>query len=179
MINVLVISVLLLSLEKMCYMFVFNHPQCFKRFSEGFINQPEPPVKLLGYFLSAFKIIQLGVFVYWWHITSGLNIFQNTSNMPVMIIGLILIVSGQALNFSVFHKIGNTGVLYGKQFGYPVPWVTSFPYSVLKHPQYVGTLISIWGAFLVMNFSYEYWYAIPAVESVLYILGAEQEHVRA
>lgn len=177
MINVLVISVLLLSLEKICYMFVFNHPQCFKRFSEGFIKQPEAPVKLLGYFLSAFKVIQLSVFVYWWHITTGINIFQSPG--PVMAIGLLLIVAGQILNFSVFHKIGNTGVLYGKQFGYPVPWVTGFPYSILKHPQYVGTLISIWGAFLVMNYSYEYWYAIPAVETVLYILGAEQENVRA
>jgi methylene-fatty-acyl-phospholipid synthase len=149
----------------------------FKSLCEKIYPHPYAPVKVLGYCLSLFKVIQIGVFVYWWYSTAGLNIFNLYFNIYASVIGIMLIAAGQFLNFSVFQKIGNTGVLYGKQFGYTVPWVTSFPYSFIKHPQYVGTLISIWGCFLVMNFSYEYWYAIPVIETVLYILGAEQEHV--
>jgi methylene-fatty-acyl-phospholipid synthase len=53
-----------------------------------------------------------------------------------------------------------------------LPWCRAFPFSVLQHPQYVGTVLSIWGFFLVMRFPHDDWYLLPIVETVYYALGA-------
>jgi protein-S-isoprenylcysteine O-methyltransferase Ste14 len=53
-----------------------------------------------------------------------------------------------------------------------VPWCQGFPYSLFKHPQYVGTLLSIWGFFLLMAFPHDGWYLIPMLETVYYTGGA-------
>jgi phosphatidyl-N-methylethanolamine N-methyltransferase len=63
-------------------------------------------------------------------------------------------------------------VFYGDKFGYEVCWCRKFPFSLLKHPQYVGALLSIWGFFLAMRFPHEDWYILPALETVYYSLGA-------
>lgn len=178
MITILVFSMLLLSLEKITYMYVYNHPRKFQAFCKQYLYHKWSEVNCLGYLLIMFKIIQISVFMYWWNVTGSMNeLFQGWAGLikPNFLIGSLLILAGQYLNLSVFYRLGNLGVLYGKQFGYEIPWATQFPFSVIKHPQYIGTVISIWGCFIAINFSYEYWYAIPALETILYILGAEQE----
>ena len=89
--------------------------------------------------------------------------------------GAILIVVGQILNFSVFHRLGKIGVFYGNKFGYEVPWHREFPFSLLKHPQYVGALFSIWGFFLVTRFPHDDWFMLPVLETVYYVLGIHFE----
>jgi methylene-fatty-acyl-phospholipid synthase len=37
------------------------------------------------------------------------------------------------------------GVYYGFKLGEEIPWVSGFPFSVVKHPQYVGSALSVWG----------------------------------
>jgi phosphatidyl-N-methylethanolamine N-methyltransferase len=86
--------------------------------------------------------------------------------------GAALVVIGQTLNLSVFYRLGKVGVFYGEKFGYEVRWCHEFPFSLLKHPQYAGTLLSIWGFFLAMRFPHEDWYILPALETVYYSLGA-------
>jgi hypothetical protein len=76
------------------------------------------------------------------------------------------------LNMSVFYRLGKVGVFYGRQLGYEIPWCRAFPFSLLRHPQYVGTLLSIWGFFLVMRFPHNDWYLLPTLETVYYVLGA-------
>ena len=61
---------------------------------------------------------------------------------------------------------------YGVRFGHEVPWCRDFPFSLLKHPQYVGAVMSIWGFFLVMRFPHGDWFVLPALEAVYYALGA-------
>jgi phosphatidyl-N-methylethanolamine N-methyltransferase len=83
-----------------------------------------------------------------------------------------MIVAGQILNCRVFYRLGTVGVLYGKKLDYGIPWSRAFPFSWFKHPQYVGTVWSIWGFFLIMRFPQSDWYMLPTLETVYYVLGA-------
>ena len=51
----------------------------------------------------------------------------------------------QTLNVSMYNAIGKYGVYYGNKFGHQVPWCHDFPFNVVSHPQYVGSVLSIWG----------------------------------
>ena len=84
-------------------------------------------------------------------------------------------IGGQILNISVFYRLGKVGVFYGNKFGYPTSWVRKFPFSCLRHPQYIGALLSIWGFFLVMRSPQDDWYILPALETLYYVLGAYWE----
>jgi hypothetical protein len=90
--------------------------------------------------------------------------------------GATLMIAGQALNVSVFHRLGKLGVFYGNKLGYRIPWSRKFPFSCLKHPQYVGALMTIWGFFLVMRFPADDWYLLPVLETLYYGFGAYFEH---
>jgi methylene-fatty-acyl-phospholipid synthase len=56
------------------------------------------------------------------------------------------------------------------RFGQSVPWVEGFPFSVVPHPQYTGTVLSIWGLFLLAR--YPYWIALPILATVYYASNA-------
>jgi len=43
---------------------------------------------------------------------------------------------------------------------------------LFKHPQYAGTLLSIWGFFLVVRFPHDDWYLLPILETGYYTLSA-------
>ncbi len=55
------------------------------------------------------------------------------------------------------------------------PGAEKFPFSLLKHPQYAGALLSIWGFFLAMRFPHPDWYLLPSLETLYYALGAYLE----
>jgi phosphatidyl-N-methylethanolamine N-methyltransferase len=63
-----------------------------------------------------------------------------------LIVALGLMIFGQVLNAGIFKAIGHTGVYYGFKLGHKVPWVDGFPFNVVRHPQYVGSVATIWGA---------------------------------
>ncbi len=50
----------------------------------------------------------------------------------------------------MYNAIGKKGVYYGEKLGSKVPWCTSFPFSVVSHPQYVGSVLTIWGVFALV-----------------------------
>jgi methylene-fatty-acyl-phospholipid synthase len=79
------------------------------------------------------------------------------------------------LNMSVFYRLGKVGVFYGNKFGYALPWCQALPFSLLRHPQYVGTVLAIWGLFLLVRFPHDDWYMLPALETLYYALGAHFE----
>jgi hypothetical protein len=63
------------------------------------------------------------------------------------IVAAVLIGVGQTLNVAMYSAIGNAGVYYGFKMGHDVPWAYGFPFNVgLRHPQYVGVVLSISGA---------------------------------
>lgn len=166
----------LLSVERICYICAWRYPQSFRAFcSHPAVSVLGSPVAVLQKLFYSFKAIQLLVFFGWCFV------FGNGSLMPVggtmfsSALGGVLIASGQVLNVSVFYRLGEVGVFYGNRFGYEVPWCNEFPFSILKHPQYVGTLMSIWGFFLAMRFPHPDWVLLPALETVYYIIGAYLE----
>lgn len=52
---------------------------------------------------------------------------------------------GQSLNVGIFQAIGHDGVYYGFKLGRKIPWVTGWPFDSVSHPQYVGSVLTIWG----------------------------------
>eukprot|EP00927_Polykrikos_kofoidii_P077488 TRINITY_DN74424_c0_g1_i1.p1 TRINITY_DN74424_c0_g1~~TRINITY_DN74424_c0_g1_i1.p1 ORF type:complete len:251 (-),score=40.68 TRINITY_DN74424_c0_g1_i1:102-779(-) len=67
------------------------------------------------------------------------------------ILGLGLLVPGQILNIGIYRAIGNNGVYYGCKLGKPVPWASGFPFNIgLRHPQYVGAVLSWAGMFTLL-----------------------------
>ncbi|MGO9449470.1 MAG: methyltransferase [Candidatus Binataceae bacterium] len=169
---VFLVAAALLAVERIAYVWAWRWPESFLRFcAHPAVASLGEPVVVLEKLFYCFKAIQYTVFAGWCYLY-GNGSLSPTGNIPALAIGGGLIVTGQILNFSVFYRLGFTGVFYGNRFGYDVPWHNEFPFSLLKHPQYVGTLLSIWGFFLAMRFPHQDWMALPALETVYYALGA-------
>jgi methylene-fatty-acyl-phospholipid synthase len=132
-------------------------------------------VDVLSKLFFGFKCIQLMVFLYWCYVHGGGSLMPAGQGVVPMGLGATLIVIGQALNFSVFYRLGKIGVFYGTKFGYAVPWCQQFPFSLLRHPQYVGAVISIWGFFMTTRFPHDDWYVLPILQTGHYILGGYVE----
>lgn len=169
-----------LSIERLSYVWIWRNPSTFGALCERAPwSAPIDPVRAIQTLFYAFKLIQAVVFLAWiathgqWF-SEGEPVF--VASEPIALgLGALLLVVGQALNFSVFYRLGRTGTFYGVRFGRNVPWVRGFPFSLLEHPQYVGTVASIWGLFLVTRFPEPDWIVLPLLESVYYILGAHFE----
>lgn len=59
--------------------------------------------------------------------------------------GFGLMVVGQVLNAGIYKAIGHKGVYYGFKLGHTIPWVDGFPFTVVRHPQYVGSVATVVG----------------------------------
>ena len=165
----------LLSLERIAYVFIWRNPTAFKRWSMRRVSSVGGPVELLVILFAGFKVIQVAVFVAW-HLTFGDGTLWPQSRDPKVIgAGVLLIGLGQALNVSVFRRLGRVGVFYGNKFGHSIAWCRKFPFTWFEHPQYVGTVLAIWGFCLLMRFPSPDWIALPLLESVYYTAGARLE----
>lgn len=174
--RVFVGALLLLSLERIYYAWIWHSPRQFKALCESrLLRGVGRPPDLLRYSFYVFKLLQGAVFLVWCDLHGYGSLWPPDHGPAASLLGASLIGVGQLFNVSVFWRLGNVGVFYGERLGYTVPWNRDFPFSLLDHPQYVGTLLSIWGLFLLMRFPHEDWYALPAVETILYALSAYQE----
>jgi len=175
-IGVFVAAALLLSLERLTYAWAWREPERFAAWTNSrFLPRTLTPVELLHAVFWAFKALQVSVFLgwsYWW---GGGRILAHPTDAPARALGVALLVLGQVLNASVFVRLGKTGVFYGSRFGQTVPWCSEFPFSVLRHPQYVGAVLSIWGFFMVTRFPHADWMILPALETLYYAAGARVE----
>jgi len=167
------IAAVLLSLERLCYLWAWRAPESFRAFCHHPAVAPlGEPVSVLQKLFYCFKGIQFAVFLGWCYVHGQVSPSLLSAGGFSLAVGGALIVVGQVLNFSVFHRLGKVGVFYGNRFGYAIPWRREFPFSLLKHPQYVGTLFSIWGFFLVTRFPHDDWFLLPLLETIYYALGA-------
>jgi len=170
----LTIAAALLSLERIFYAWVWRHPDSFRVFCERRIaGALRDPVSGVRDFFYLFKALQAGVFVAWCYIFRGSDPAPLRTRPLALAFGLI--VAGQILNLGVFLRLGGVGVFYGNIFGHELPRCEQFPFSILRHPQYVGALLSIWGLFLLLRFPHQDWMLLPMVETVYYGLGAHFE----
>jgi len=166
----------LLSLERIGYWWIWNNPDRFRhlRFNRASGDGTEPVDRMYRLFLG-FKLIQLAVF-FGWCMWFGRTWWpMPTAPLPVLVPGALALVIGQSLNFSVFRALGKTGVFYGNRFGHTVPWRSGFPFSLFAHPQYTGTLLSIWGFFAIMRYPAPDWLVLPLLETFYYFVGARLE----
>lgn len=175
--GVFLLAAVLLSLERICYVYIWRFPEVFHAFCDHpAIAGWGEPVDVLEKLFYGFKVIQLGVFFGWCYFhADGLPSPFGSGDVSSLVAGGVLIMVGQTLNFGAFYRLGKVGIFYGNKLGHEVPWCEEFPFSFLKHPQYVGTLLSIWGFFLVMRFPHDDWYILPVLETVYYLAGAHFE----
>jgi len=166
-------AMLLLSAERLFYYWAWRHPDSFRDFcSSPAVARLGEPSTVVETFFYGFKLVQLGVFGAWcWIYGEGSPIPERVMAFPVAF-GLVIAGIGQILNFSVFLRLGRIGVFYGNRFGYDLPHVEGFPFSLFKHPQYIGAVLSIWGFFMITRFPHDDWIVLPLIETLYYTLGA-------
>lgn len=170
------VAAVLLSVERLCYIWVWRRPDVFRaRVAVLATVVAVDPVATVRSLFYAFKVLQIAVFLGWCYAFGHGQIWQAERPGGVVPLGMGLIAVGQVLNMSVFYRLGAVGVFYGSRFGHAVPWVSSFPFSWLKHPQYVGTVLSIWGLFLAIRFPSPDWCVVPLLETAYYSVGATLE----
>lgn len=164
-----------LSIERACYVWIARTPEAFRRWcAHPLVAGLGEPVVIVRELFYGFKAVQLAVFVGWCYLHGEGSLAPADHDVAVLG-GGALILAGQALNVSVFYRLGAAGVFYGDRLGYEVPWCRDFPFSVLSHPQYVGTVLSIWGFFLALRFPSDDWILLPALETVYYAVGTHLE----
>lgn len=169
------IAALVLSLERLCYVGIARATPMFQAYCQHpTMARLGTPVVIVEKLFYAFKVLQCAVFVGWCYI-HGAGALLPGEHTLALIAGSALIAVGQTLNWSVFYRLGKVGAFYGNKLGYTLPWHEGFPFDVLKHPQYVGAVLSIWGFFLLMRFPHDDWYWLPVLETLYYAIGAKLE----
>jgi methylene-fatty-acyl-phospholipid synthase len=171
-----VAAALLLAIERIAYVVITRHPAAFLAWcSLPIVRRLGRPLDVVRALFVTFKIIQAAVFAVWIDRHGGGDLRPLDAGWPPLAAGAILIVAGQLLNVGVFFRLGRAGVFYGRSLGHDVPRCSAFPFSVFSHPQYVGTVLSIWGLFLITRFPQRDWLVLPALETAYYALGARFE----
>ncbi|MDT8439613.1 MAG: methyltransferase [Wenzhouxiangellaceae bacterium] len=174
--TLLVIATLLLSLERVTYWWAWNHPEVFTaqaRRRDRLLHHD--PVRALGRLFVVFKFIQIGVLLGWCMVFGQTWLPLPTAPSGAIVLGLSLLALGQALNFGVIWRLKAEGMFYGNRFGRAIEWQTGFPFSIVRHPQYVGALLSVWAFLLIMRFPNPDWLALPLVSTALYAWGIHVE----
>jgi len=169
-----VVAAALLAVEKATYWWVWHDPQ---RFQAWYPRQPvlasiDDPAAAFERLFRLFKGVQIVVYAGWIVWFSGRTEWLPNAQPALIGLAFALIVVGQILNMAVFARLGRAGTFYGVRFGQNVAWVEGFPFSVVPHPQYTGTVASIWGLFLLLRFPYIDWIILPLIATAYYGFNA-------
>jgi len=172
----LVVAAGLLALERACYVWIARAPRSFQRWcARPAVARLGEPVNVVRALFLAFKALQAAVFAGWCLVFG--DAFPALSDDGVALaVGAVLMLVGQTLSGLVFYRLGRIAVFFGDRLGYDVQWCEAFPFSVLAHPQYVGSVLTIWGFFLAARFPHDDWFWLPVVETVYYAVGASLEN---
>ena len=70
------------------------------------------------------------------------------------LLGLLCFAYGFHLNAMVHSKLGTVSIYYGHELGIKKvnKWVTSYPFSWFRHPQYYGCIMQLLGSALCVGF---------------------------
>ena len=175
----LLVAALLLSPERICYVWIARHPQAFHRVCRTpAVAWIGDPIVVVAVLFGILKIVQFLVFLWWLYLHAQGGVWPPMPAPAVLATAGVLAMVGQILNFGVFYRLGAIGVFFGDRLGHVVPWRRDFPFSWVVHPQYVGTVLTIWAGFLIVRFPNPDWYLLPVVETVFYAVGAHLESGR-
>ena len=171
----LLTAALLLALERACYVWIARAPRSFCRWCAWpAVARLGEPIAVVGALFLAFKALQSAVFAGWCLAHGDFPGLSDSGAAVAMGAGLIVV--GQILNVMVFYRLGRIAIFFGDRLGYDVAWCQAFPFSVLAHPQYVGTVLTIWGFFLGVRFPHDDWFLLPLLETVYYTVGTFMEN---
>jgi len=174
--GLLAVAAMLLFLERASYVWIARAPRAFRRWcGHPPVARLGEPVAIVRALFVGFKVVQLSVFAGWCLALGEGRLLPSEQDPAAVAVGVVAIVVGQALNVLVFYRLGRVAVFFGDRLGHEVPWCQEFPFSVLRHPQYIGAVLTIWGFFLVARFPHDDWYLLPVLETVYYVIGAALE----
>uniref|UniRef100_A0A383V562 phosphatidyl-N-methylethanolamine N-methyltransferase n=1 Tax=Tetradesmus obliquus TaxID=3088 RepID=A0A383V562_TETOB len=125
------------------------------------------------------SVLQFSVILLWFASLrrSGLCLDLAAISLPQWLAFLLLACYGQSLNVGIFQAIGHDGVYYGFKLGKVIPWVNGWPFDSVSHPQYVGSVLTVWGLVALV------WGQAPAAAlgimagfwTLVYVVTAVQE----
>ena len=174
--GLLLAAAALLSVERLAYIGILRAPDAFRRWcarpAVAWLGEPVAIVRRLFYIA---KALQVSVFLGWCYVRGDASLAPATSDPAVLGIAAAVMIVGQGLVWTVFYRLGRVGAFFGSRLGHDVRWCRAFPFSLLAHPQYVGTVMTIWGFFLAMRFPRDDWYVLPAIETLYYVVGGYLE----
>lgn len=134
----------LLALPHAVYCFVWTQP---RRWTALCGKARLQPVSALASFGAVVKLLQLALVGVYYLAVAPVIALSEIGIFRFLFCGA-LICFGQLLNVATYRALGKAGVYYGFKLGRKIPWVTSFPFNIgLSHPQYVGSVLTIWGIF--------------------------------
>jgi methylene-fatty-acyl-phospholipid synthase len=169
-------AALVLGIERIAYVLICGDSKGFQSWcARSPVRRFRNPVGAVRDLFLICKVIQASTFAAWIYMHGGGIVRLPGGRRLATAAGSAAILVGQLLNLGVFLRLGATGVFYGSRFGYDVPWCRGFPFSIVAHPQYVGTVLTIWGVFLILRFPYSDWYLLPGLETAYYAVGARFE----
>ena len=171
-VGLVMIAASLLGLERACYVAVWRQPARFRDAVTTWAGPAADPVDALANLFVGFKALQAAVFFAWCLYFGDWRLLTPDRPMLALVGGTLLVAAGQCLNAAVFVRLGPTGVFYGNRFGHDVSWRYGFPFSWFRHPQYVGTVATIWGVFIALRWPNPDWIVLPLIETAYYVAGA-------
>lgn len=168
----------LLGIERIVYGWIFHFPDTFKALCKGPLKSQLDYAG--GQFWLVAKHIGVMIKVFQFSVIGYDLFFRCSIGVPPagrLCVALTLASVGQLFNLAVFRALGMVGVYFGIQLGYKVPWVTGFPYNLgISDPQYWGTVVSIWGFYLLVlangNVLGES-YLVPWIETFWYVTSMQ------
>ena len=162
----------LLSLERLTYAAVWRTPNAFRRWSERSALQ-RSAIDTLALLFVGFKVLQAGVFAAWCWIQSGGSLTPYSSDPRVLLAGALLVAAGSDPEPDVcFARWERSVCSTGIGSGTTCRGEHTFPFTWFDHPQYVGTVLTIWGFFVLMRFPADDWVFVPVLETIYYAVGA-------
>ena len=140
---------LVLTIPHAFYAFIWIYPNKWMSISKKYYKYGDS-IDLMAYCVFIIKGIQfIGLFLWTFIIDSSNFEFKNMSIFQ-FIIAIPMIIFGQSLNIGIHKAIGKNGVYYGCRLGKTIPWVNGFPFTIVRHPQYVGVVLCIWAAIILV-----------------------------
>ena len=142
----------LLFLERLSYTWAWAFSPHFLRFCATPLGRAlgRRPLDVVVTLFYLNKLTQFATFIGWYVLAVGADSVSVGAWLaaitPFQWVCLVQgVVLGQGLNALIYKAIGKKGVYYGHRLGEKVPWCTGAPFSVVPHPQYVGTGLSVLG----------------------------------
>ncbi|KAJ6704972.1 PHOSPHATIDYLETHANOLAMINE N-METHYLTRANSFERASE [Salix purpurea] len=149
------------------YYWLWTNPQAWV----NLCGKDKDPSKVMAYVSHFLKLLQfISLFsvstlswpppLYFWPLF-GFGQFLNFSLIAIPLVLFMLnlmLISGYLYRDTrypeVYQLLGEAGTYYGVRFGKNVPWVTEFPFGVIRDPQYVGSVMSLFACLSWVPFHY-------------------------